>query len=149
MSLPIRDIFSSLKQNHIAILTNLDDIRQAISSTLELTRKQYLWVKPQLRGFEAALFNHFQLQSKDLYAQLLISAGEGSIKDIEFLVEDLKDFKVKTLMFFDDHPADMGDLSPRNFRVTFYAFADYVQARMNAERDFLFPLLEKISQHCN
>ena len=144
MSLPIRELIAALKQNHIVILTNLEDINQMISGSLEFSRKQYLSVKPNLRSLQAIVFDHFQLQNKDLYDKIKSDLSGDVGKDVEFLIEDLKEFKIKTLMFFDEHPADMGDINPRNFKATFHIYSSQVHERMSAEKDFLFPLLEKL-----
>ena len=63
---------------------------------------------------------------------------------VEFLTLDLKDMKVKALLFFDEFPADLGDVSPKNFPKKFSDFADQVMSRFKVEEGYLMPLFEKL-----
>ena len=144
MTSPGQEPFRTLKQNHIALLGLIDDILGGVSGSLELTRKQYLGLKPQWRLFQNVLFNHYSVQNKEFYDYLKQNCSDPTeVKKIEFLIEDLKDSKIAALLFFDQHPSDMGDINPKDFKSGFYIFASRIKSRISAERDLLLPLLEK------
>ncbi len=140
MNASYKDSASTFKQNHITLATCLDDIAQSISASLVLTRQHYLSIKPLIRSLQQALFNHLQLQNQHFYERLK-EQQRGAPNNLEFLEQDLKGYKIQALIFFDEHPADMGDLNPKNFKATFSEFSVKTVNRINVEKNFLLPLL--------
>ena len=129
-------LLQELKIGHIAMIEQIDQIHQVI--------RHYPDVKPKLRELQTILFNHFEKQKQKFYQLLteyFLSDQEKS-KNIQFLEQDIKNLKVKTLIFYDEHPADMGDIRPKAFIRDFQVFSGDLTGRMYDERKYLFPLIE-------
>lgn len=125
-----------LKMGHLAMIEQIDQIHQVIH--------HYPDVKPKLRGLQTILLNHFEKQKQKFY-QLLMEhflSNQEKSKNIQFLEQDIKNLKVKTLIFYDEHPADMGDIRPKAFMLDFQVFSGDLTGRMYDERKYLFPLIE-------
>ncbi len=130
-------IKDNLKMGHIAILDNLDEIQVKV--------RVYTQAKPKLQELQGKLLAHFGQQNKIFFELLAENFAENrpKAKKVEFLDIDLKDVKIKTLLFFDEFPADMADNHPVNFPKRFMDFAHMVIARIKMEEDYLIPLLEE------
>lgn len=147
MLIDTKEILRTLRQNHLTILHTIDDITKTTTSGQVFTRKDYLTARPGLRDLQNSILNHLQKQNDSFYHDLessdLLSSEEQ--KNIRFLKEDLRGFKVKTLLFFDEHPADMGDVNPKNFKRDFSDYLQELMARVRHEEEFLMPIIEKIA----
>lgn len=132
---------SNIQFSHIALLDSLQDIRFFV--------RNYQQVKPKLLDLQEKMFRHFNLQPADLYTALNeFNVGRREdLKILEFLDVDLKDLKVKTLVFFDQHRADQLDNKPGNFIADFNAFAAAVTARIKAEEKYLIPLIQNFQSN--
>jgi hypothetical protein len=115
-------------------------------SQIQLSLRSYSQAKPKLRELYSNLHNHFSRQDQKLYERLSIFYAEDrpTTKMLEFLAHDLKDFKIKYLVFSDQHTGEMGGGHPRSFPAEFIEFANSILARIKIEEDYLFPLLEKL-----
>ena len=135
----VKRLITGFKLSH-QLLT--DSIAQ-----IQLSLRSYAQAKPKLREFYDNLHNHFSRQDQKLYERLSLRYVDErpTIKMLEFLIHDLKDLKVKYLVFYDQHSAEMAGGHPRSFPVDFNEFADNVLARIKIEEDYLLPLLEKLS----
>ena len=113
---------------------------------IQLSLRSYGQAKPKLREFYSNLQSHFARQDQKLYDRLssYYVGDRPTIKMLEFLTHDLRDLKVKYLIFSDQHTGEMGPGHPRSFPVEFTEFANHILARIKVEEDYLFPLLEKV-----
>jgi len=133
------NVISRFRLHHQAII---DAINQVMMNS-----RSYMDVKPNLRSFREALLNHYSQQNEELWNWLessYLSDREAS-KMIDFLMHDLKESKVKFLIFFDKYSGEMGDMGSRSFPKEFSDFSKEIQTRLQIEEEYLFPLLEKLS----
>ncbi len=133
------NVISRFRLHHQAII---DAINQVMMNS-----RSYMDVKPNLRSFREALLNHYSQQNEELWNWLessYLSDREAS-KMIDFLMHDLKEAKVKFLIFFDKYSGEMGDMGSRSFPKEFSDFSKEIQTRLQIEEEYLFPLLEKLS----
>lgn len=110
-------------------------------------QRNYLSVKAQLRELQDKVLEHISLQNTIL-AEVLqnpVHAGVIDAKLLEFLQIDLRDIKIETLVFFDEHPADMGDVRPGNFSGDFAHYAQRMTERIKTEKEYVLPALKKFS----
>src|SRR6185436_18756957 len=79
-------------------------------SQIQLSLRSYHQLKPKLRELYGNLHNHFSRQDPKFYEQLLAhyATDRTAVKMLEFLTHDLKDIKVKYLIFSDQHTGEMG-----------------------------------------
>ena len=116
-------------------------------SQIQLLLRSYNQAKPKLRELYKNLQDHFGIQDTKFYERLSLHFVDDreSAKMLEFLLHDLKDFKIKYLVFYDQHPAEMIGGHPRMFPLEFTEFAKNILSRITMEEDYLFSLLEKLS----
>lgn len=136
-SFSFSEILSEIRSNHLFLLDSLEKVEGVLH--------QYSQAKPLLRELEQRLLKHLGLQNAAFYDELLRRAIPASQdqKIIHSLKQDVIDLKVQFLTFFDDHPADMGDIRPRNVIQHFQVLSNNIMARIKMEREYLCPLLEK------
>ena len=134
------DLTKQFKVAHQSILTTIDQINQNIRS--------YLKAKPFIRELQTKLLAHFEQQNDSLYDSLIkfYDHDRPSMKTIEFLRYDLKDIKVKLLVFFDRHSGEMGDVHGKSFPKDFSEFSENILGRIKIEEDFLLPLFKKMGK---
>jgi hypothetical protein len=132
------NLSGKISESHVYLLSALDLIRQNIRS--------YAVAKPHLKNLQNLLLNHFEKQSKILYEELITfySNDREKSKLLEFLTHDLKEFKIKTLVFFDAHSADMGDLKPKGIIPEFEEFSHFIIGRMHHEKKYLIPMVREM-----
>src|SRR5262245_27219093 len=113
----IENLLAEFKVGHRGLLESVNDIQPLLRS--------YPQAKPRLRTFETLLFRHFEIQSGQFFDRLEQVASENreKIKMVEFLREDLKEMKVKTLIFFDAHSGQMNDHHFKTFPKDFMDFS--------------------------
>ena len=131
-------LLKELEAGHKAILENLDQIQYSTHN--------YPEAKPKLRALQEILLSHFSKQNVKVLNELVDSfkGDREADKMLEFLKVDLKDMGIKTLIFFDEHRADMVDVKPGRFPQDFFQFAQDLKVRINIEHEYLFPLLERM-----
>ena len=115
-------------------------------SQVQLVTRSYPLAKQKLKELYSNLLNHFTRQDHRLYDRLSLFYIDDrqATKMLEFLTHDLKDLKIRYLVFFDLHPGEMTGGHPRTFPLDFNEFAKSILARIKMEEDYLFPLLEKL-----
>lgn len=130
------EVLNELSFGHLAIIEQIDLINQVIH--------HYPDVKSELRCLQTILLSHFEKQKQKFYQSLTehYGADKEKIRNIQFLEQDIKNLKVKMLVFYDEHPADMGDLRPKGFGRDFQMFSSDLTGRIQDERKYLFPLIE-------
>ncbi|OGX24539.1 MAG: hypothetical protein A3D10_08280 [Omnitrophica WOR_2 bacterium RIFCSPHIGHO2_02_FULL_48_11] len=108
--------------------------------------RSYNQAKPILRGLHEQLLNYFARQDQKILDQLysFYIDDRSSYKLVEFLEHDLKDIKIKLLIFYDKHTGEVADMNARSFPLDFQKFLQEIINRMNVEEEYLFPLLEKL-----
>ena len=115
-------------------------------SQLQLSLRSYAQDKPKLRELYDNLHNHFARQDQKFYERLSLFFVEDrpTVKMLEFLTHDLKDLKIKYLVFYDHHSGEMGVGHPRSFPLEFNEFSAHILARIKIEEEYLFPLIAKL-----
>ena len=133
------NVLQSIEINHQGLLGVISQIRPIA--------RNYLQARQFLPSFQAKLLEHFKIQNSAFFDQLVgrVAADPKQVKMVEFLSVNLKDLKIKTLIFFDEHSGNMMDVKPKNFISDFAGFSDDVLFRINAEREYLIPMLKDIS----
>ena len=134
------DLIRQFKVAHQSILVTIDQINQNIRS--------YSKAKPFIRDLQAKLLAHFERQNDSLFKPLegFHADHRPSAKMIEFLRYDLKDIKIKLLIFFDRHSGEINDMCNRSFPKDFTEFSQAVIGRIKVEEDFLLPLLKLVKE---
>jgi len=133
-------LVSNFKSGHRDLLLAINEVQESLRS--------YPKAKPRLRDFHEILVSHFGRQDEALYDRLHLSfiGDRSKEKIIEFLSHDLKEVKIKCLLFYDQHSGELADNNYRNFARDFQQFLDSVVARVKVEEEYLFPLLEKLAE---
>ncbi|OGX31266.1 MAG: hypothetical protein A2787_07000 [Omnitrophica WOR_2 bacterium RIFCSPHIGHO2_01_FULL_48_9] len=128
----------SLRLGHNSLLHTIEQLQQVARS--------YNQAKPILRGLHEQLLNYFARQDQKILDQLysFYIDDRSSYKLVEFLEHDLKDIKIKLLIFYDKHTGEVADMNARSFPLDFQKFLQEIINRMNVEEEYLFPLLEKL-----
>ena len=134
------DLIKQFKLAHQSILVTIDQINPIIRS--------YRQAKPFIRDLQAKLLAHFERQNNSLFKPIeeFYADHRPSAKMIEFLRYDLKDIKIKLLIFFDRHSGEIDDICSRSFPKDFTEFSQAVIGRMKVEEDFLLPLLKLVKE---
>jgi len=137
--MPIPTI-NSFRLSHEAILSVVAQIQP-------LTRS-YIVVKPLLVELRERIALYFNRQDKEFYDELRIFFAEerSVIKILDFIELDLKDFKIKFLIFFEKHTGEMGAINSRNFLKEHREFTGAIMARLKLEEDHLLPLVGRIAE---
>jgi len=133
-----QEVIASLKTGHQAIVNCIAEIQPLLRS--------YLSAKPKLREFHKTLLAHFNLQNAALADRLSAHYVDNreALKMVEFLTVDLKDIKVRYLLFFEQHSGELPDINARSFPKDFMSFAGLLLARIKMEEDYLIPLISKL-----
>src|SRR3989344_6335877 len=131
-------LVKSLRLGHNSLLHTIEQLQQVARS--------YNQAKPILRGLHEQLLNYFARQDQKILDQLysFYIDDRSSYKLVEFLEHDLKDIKIKLLIFYDKHTGEVADMNARSFPLDFQKFFQEIINRMNVEEEYLFPLLEKL-----
>ena len=126
------------KIGHEAVITAIDDVLQNLRS--------YLHARPKVREFNNVVLMHLSRQNKAMYDHLneYYAQDREAQKMLEFLLHDLKDIKIKYLIFTDKHSGEMADISYRSFPKEFIAFSREIISRIKMEEEYLFPLLSEV-----
>ena len=123
---------------HRSILETID--------RLQLNLRNYPQAKPLIRELHQKLLAHFGQQNESLLAPLkdYYSGHRNEAKMIEFLEFDLKEIKIKLLVFYDQHSGELEDTNSRSFPGDFNDFSGFIMGRIKMEADYLIPLLGKL-----
>ena len=133
------DTVRIIQRAHLSILETIDQ--------LQLNLRDYPQAKPFLRELHQKLFNHFGHQNESFFVPLKDygSLVRRDLKMLEFLEFDQKEIMVKLLVFYDQHSGEMDDTNARSFPKDFTDFSSLVLGRFKIEKDYLIPLLEKLT----
>ena len=134
-----RSLVSELSVIHQYVIEGMNKIE-------EVLRSPYQQVRPSIRKIQDVLFMYFGKQDDKFFKALTqhYHSDRESIKMIEFLIHDLKEVKIKFLIFFDKYTGEMADRGSHSFPREFMQFSNEVMARIRREEDYLFPLLTKL-----
>ena len=134
-----RQSVESFRSGHNSILHTVEQLQNVA--------RTYLQAKPILRALHVQLLNYFSQQDQKMLDELYAFYVDDrpSYKLVEFLEHDLKDIKIKCLIFYDKHSGEVADLNARSFPLDFQNFLQEILDRMNVEEEYLFPLLEKLA----
>ena len=133
-----KELIERFRRGQEAILLTLGQIQVVVRS--------YPQAKQKLRELNEKLLAHLGLQTDSFFKKLSDSCAldHETRKMLEFLTHDLKDLKIKYLIFFDKHTGEMGVMSARTFLKDFNEFSEAILMRMKIEEDYLFPLLKRL-----
>ena len=128
----------SFQRAHRSILLSLDRI-QGVS-------RLYSQAKLGVCQLNDHVLNHLSRQDETFYQSLrdFYASHRESLKMLEFLTHDLKDLKIKYLVFSEKHSGAMGDLGARSFIKDFGEFKQDLVERIEMEENYLFPLLDGV-----
>ena len=136
----VDDTLSRFRKSHVELLGACEDVAGFA--------RQYEKAKPAIHRLRDILFQHFTLQKSDLFETLRLSddLNREEARMLESLQVDLRNLKITAIEFFDQYPADMGDIHPVAFPSRFQQFFHDIQARINLEEQYLIPLIRKVKQ---
>ncbi len=132
------DPLKEFRVRHQSIIEAIDRIQLAI--------RDYNKVRPLVYDLQIKWFHHLGRQDQLFFAPIaeFHRLDPKALKMLGFLQDDLRDMKIKSLVFFDRHPGQMGDLRQKTFITDFSLFSKEVLARIEIEETQLIPLLA----HC-
>ncbi len=115
-------------------------------SHIQLVVRAYSQAKLRLRELSEELMALWGRQNEEFWEQLnsFYKDNREATKMLEFLIHNLKDLKVKYLIFFDIYNDEWGHVGSKNFSKDFMNFAEEILVRIKLEEEYLFPLLEKL-----
>ncbi|MDP8266485.1 MAG: hypothetical protein P9M07_06005 [Candidatus Aceula meridiana] len=129
--------FQTLKVGHQFIVEALSEVQPFLRS--------YPEAKPRLRALSESLAVFLGHQDKRMFDALydFYKNDRPSTKMIDFLLHDLKDLKIKYLIFFDKHSGEVLSHHKNSFPKDFMDFQSQVLGRLKIEEEYLFPLLKR------
>jgi hypothetical protein len=120
-----------------------EEILMIINHITGLTRS-YPHARSRLPELEERLLAHLGRQDRNFYQKLSdhYLLQKEQVKMIEFLVHDLKETKIKFLIFFEKHAVQSGNMVGAGFfPKDFTDFKDTIVNRLKMEEEYLLPLL--------
>lgn len=131
------DFLRKLRNSHAAI--------RGVIAQLQPFARNYEKAKPGLQHLYEQLLFHFMLFDDDLFDSLTVfhSGHRESLKMIEFLIHDLKDFKINMLTFFDHNSGEPGGGPHGMFPVQWTEFSKSILTRLDVEEKYLVSLIEQ------
>ena len=132
------EAISRFKMRHQTIVDLLDQI--------QVLSRSYFQAKPKIRELRERLLAHLSHKDDEFFDHIRLSykGDRHSVKLIEFLAHDLKDIKIKYLVFFEQYSGELADIGSRNFPGELIRFSREVLGRIKIEEEYLFPLLQKL-----
>ncbi len=129
-----------LKVGHQGIVVAIDQTQPFLRSYRE-ARSRIISLKEQLLVF-------LSRQDKRMFDELYAfhKGDRQSTKMVDFILHDLKDIKVKYLIFFDKHSGEVFDTSAASFPRDFSDFSAQIIGRLKIEEEYLFPLLKEMNR---
>lgn len=131
-------LIERLKVSHQSIVDSIDRIQP-------LTRN-YMAAKPRVCEMRERLLAHFGGQDSEFFERLsaFYQDDRQSMKMIEFLIHDLKEVKIRFLVFFEKYTGELADRGSRDFSLDFIQLSKDVLSRIKVEEDYLLPLVDKL-----
>jgi len=131
-------LVESFRSAHRSIILSIDDI--------QISLRNYNQAMPKLQTFGSLLLAHFGRQNTETYERIrrCVEGNREGLKMMDFLEHDLKDIKIKYLLFAEKHSGDPGNVNERNFIRDFREFSSDVINRIKIEEDYLLPLIERL-----
>src|SRR3989338_3687880 len=126
MSIPLTLRF---RHGHRSIRMTLNQI--------QLVGRYYSQAKPRLRELNQDLLAHWGNQGEALWERLhrLYADDRRQTKMLEFLIHNLKDLKIRFLVFFEQYSDNWGDVRSRNFPRDFTDFSEEIMVRIKIEEE--------------
>ncbi|HOW36145.1 MAG TPA: hemerythrin domain-containing protein [Candidatus Omnitrophota bacterium] len=133
-------LIERLKVSHQAIVDSIDRIQPLA--------RNYMAAKPRVCEMRERLLAHFGGQDKELFERLssFYQNDRQSIKMIEFLIHDLKEVKIRFLIFFEKYTGELADRGSKDFPLDFIQLSKDMLSRIKVEEDYLLPLLDKLPE---
>lgn len=131
------DLLVQMRLNHLAIVDTMDLIRQ--------NARSYKTAKPLIRVLYKQLTEYFDHQNNVPYDRLVVffKDDRSSLKMLEFLDYELKNFKVMFLEFFSKYLQDLGDRRSGILTTDFSEFSILIQSRIEQDEKYLSPFVNK------
>ena len=133
------DLVKKFRKAHDGIVTLIDQIQQVV--------RFYPKARGKIGELDKVVTLHLTMQDEKLYATLAhhYEAQRDKIKTIEFLVHNLKEIKIKHLMFCDRYQQGVGEIVQRTFPKDFTEYVQELVTRLDLEEEYLFPLIEDLN----
>lgn len=134
------DYHKIFQQGHHTILQSVDKV--------QIAARSYSAGRAAFTEFGEVLLAHFRKQDVPFFRALqeFFAEDREALKMIEFLIVDLKDMKVRYLIFDDRYGLYPTGNDARTFAKDFRELADAVIGRIRLEEEYLFPLLDRWRQ---
>ncbi len=132
------DLVANFKTGHQSIVNILEDV--------QMSARSYAQAKPKIRAMNELTLVHLGRQNDELFDQLrfFYRLDREKTKMVEFLAHDLKDAKIRYLIFSEKHSGELRDLGTPDFPKNFNEFLKEILARIKIEEDYLLPLLKEL-----
>ncbi len=124
------------KVAHQSIVDMLDQV--------QVLSRNYFQAKAKLRDLSERLLAYFGKQDKEFFDQLKVfhKSDRHATKMIEFLLHELKDIKIKYLIFFEKYSAEMSDGGSKSFPRDLTQFINDLLVHLKVEEEYLLPLVK-------
>ena len=128
---------STLRQGHQALKECIVAVQTVVRS--------YPEARPALHALETVLITHWERQTQQVFTDLsrFFQESRQDIKMLEFLLHDLKDMKIKTLVFYDQYSGALPIQEAHSLRKNFHRFTEDILNRIRIEEEYFLPLLAK------
>jgi len=128
-----------LGRAHHAVLLSVSQIQSVVRS--------YSSARALLGGLGEQLLAFLGVEDEEFFRSLrdLLSEDRPALKMLEFLELDLKDLKIKYLVFYDRYTNIPTGNEDRIFLRDYREFSAAIVARVNLESEYLFPLLQRVA----
>ncbi|MFH1359446.1 MAG: hemerythrin domain-containing protein [Candidatus Omnitrophota bacterium] len=132
------ELIARYKTVHQAIVNNLDQV--------QVLSRSYAQAKPWIRALRERLLAHLSKQDDDFFDDLrkVHQYDLHALKMIEFLSKDVRNTKVKYLIFFEKYSGEMGDFGSKAFPKDLMTFSDDIIGRLRIEEEYMLPLFAQV-----
>jgi hypothetical protein len=129
-----------LQQGHRAILPAIDKVQMSVRS--------YPAARTAFVQLGEVLLAHFGSQDERFFGVLqdFFAQDREALKIIEFLIVDLKDMKIRYLVFDDRYGSPPTGNEAKTFAKDFRELAEAIIVRIRMEEEYLVPLLARWGQ---
>jgi hypothetical protein len=127
-----------LQKSHRAVVRSISEIQPYL--------RRFPEVRPRLMILEEQLLLHWSLQDVGLWEKLQANASLQGAQEkmVDFLIQDLKEMKIKHFSFFEKYGSDAKQGSTYQLTQHFTEFIRAIMARFQMEEEYLLPMLRDL-----
>jgi len=131
------NLIKTFKQDHQNILTTLEKIKNIGTD--------YPSMSSALKEIKEAFLAHMSLEDAEFYVNLRrkVQLSQDLIRTLDFLIKNLEDLKISSLIFFEKYTSQEADFMEKEFASDFHNFYEKIRKRIELEENQLFPLFGK------